>query len=93
MVMATLSLQPGNVIAWIVAGLIAGAIAGRIASGRGYGCLGDIVLGLVGALVGGFIISFFVTGTHVEGFLGTTAVAIVGAVILLVGVRLIREAV
>jgi uncharacterized membrane protein YeaQ/YmgE (transglycosylase-associated protein family) len=91
MVLLSLSLQPGNVIAWIFVGLIAGAIAGRLAAGRGFGCLGDIVLGLVGALVGGLVISAFVSGKHVEGFLGTTGVAVAGAVILLVGIRIIRD--
>jgi uncharacterized membrane protein YeaQ/YmgE (transglycosylase-associated protein family) len=91
MVLLSLSLQPGNVIAWIFVGLIAGAIAGRLAVGRGFGCLGDIVLGLVGALVGGLVISSFVSGKPVEGFLGTTGVAIAGAVILLVGIRVLRD--
>ncbi|MGH2444368.1 MAG: GlsB/YeaQ/YmgE family stress response membrane protein [Chloroflexota bacterium] len=86
----TLTLHPGNVIAWIIIGLLAGAIAGRIARGRGYGCLGDIILGLVGALVGGIIVSFFVKGTQVAGFLGTLGVALLGALVLIILVRAVR---
>jgi uncharacterized membrane protein YeaQ/YmgE (transglycosylase-associated protein family) len=85
-----LTLAPGGVIAWIVIGLLAGAIAGRLTRGRGYGCLFDIVLGLVGAFVGGVIVSAFVNGNKTAGFLGTLGVAILGAVVLLVSVRLIR---
>jgi uncharacterized membrane protein YeaQ/YmgE (transglycosylase-associated protein family) len=86
-----LTLAPGGVIAWIVIGLLAGAIAGRLTRGRGYGCLFDIVVGLVGAFIGGMILSAFVDGNKTEGFLGTLGVAILGALALLLSVRLIRS--
>lgn len=86
---AALVLRPGNIVGWILVGLIAGALAGRIARGKGYGCLGDIILGLIGSVVGGFVISLFVRGNTMTGFFGTTAVALVGALILIVGVRLL----
>lgn len=91
MVLLALHLYPGGVIAWIVVGLIAGAIAGRLASGHGYGCLGDIILGLIGAFVGGIVVSLFVKGNTTAGFLGTIVVAIVGAVILVLALRVIRR--
>jgi uncharacterized membrane protein YeaQ/YmgE (transglycosylase-associated protein family) len=86
-----LILSPGGIIAWIVVGLLAGAIAGRLARGRGYGCLFDIVLGLVGAFVGGLIVSAFVDSNKTAGFFGTLGVAILGALVLIIGVRTIRS--
>ncbi|MBO0705903.1 MAG: GlsB/YeaQ/YmgE family stress response membrane protein [Candidatus Dormibacteraeota bacterium] len=82
------ALQPGGVIAWIVIGLLAGAISGRLVRGRGYGCLIDIVVGIVGAFVGGFIISLFFPRTEF-GFIGSLLVAIGGAAVLLILLRLI----
>lgn len=87
---AAISLHPGSLAAWVVVGLLAGAIAGRIARGRGYGCLGDLVLGLVGALVGGFIVNLFVSSDVTTNFLETTAVAIVGALLLIYLFRAVR---
>jgi uncharacterized membrane protein YeaQ/YmgE (transglycosylase-associated protein family) len=92
MVAAALVLSPGSIPAWILVGLLAGALAGRIAGGKGYGCVTSIAVGLIGALIGGFVLSFFVKGTTTEGFLGTLGVALVGALILIIGTRLIRGA-
>lgn len=75
------TLAPGGVIAWILVGLIAGALAGRVMSGRGYGCLADIVVGIAGAFVGGFIVSWFTTKTF--GFIGSIVVAFIGASLLI----------
>lgn len=73
-----------SVIAWIVLGLIAGFIASKIVNRRGEGLLLDIVLGIIGALVGGWLFHVFgaagVTGFNIYSLL----VAIVGAVVLLV---------
>src|SRR5579859_5164613 len=44
-----------SIIAWIVLGLIAGWLAGQVMKGGGYGVIGDIVLGIIGAVVGGFL--------------------------------------
>ena len=72
-----------GIIAWIVLGLIAGFIASKIVNHTGSGVLMDIVLGVVGALVGGFLFSMFgaagVTGFNIYSML----VAIVGAVVVL----------
>ena len=88
--MIGLVLSPGGVIAWLVVGLLAGAIAGRLAQGRGFGCLADVVIGLVGAFVGGLIVSVFVDSTKTAGFFGTLLVAVLGALVLLIAVRTIR---
>jgi uncharacterized membrane protein YeaQ/YmgE (transglycosylase-associated protein family) len=72
-----------GIIAWIVLGLIAGFIASKIVNHTGSGLLMDIVLGVVGALVGGFVFSMF-GATGVTGFnIYSMLVAVVGAVVVL----------
>jgi uncharacterized membrane protein YeaQ/YmgE (transglycosylase-associated protein family) len=77
-------------IAYIIIGALAGWIASRIMKTR-EGLLLDIVLGVVGALVGGFLLSF-VVDTAAGGWWFTLFAAILGAVILLWGLRLVRRA-
>lgn len=86
---AAVDLQPPGIIGWLVVGLIAGAVAGRIVRGRGYGCLVDIVVGILGAFIGGFLVSLVVPTTQTFGFWGSLLVAILGAVVLLAFVRLL----
>ena len=78
-----------SVIGWIVLGLIAGFIASKIVNKEGEGLILDIVLGVVGAIVGGFLFNQFgaagVTGFNIYSML----VAIVGAVVVLVVYHLI----
>jgi uncharacterized membrane protein YeaQ/YmgE (transglycosylase-associated protein family) len=69
-----------GLIAWILIGLIAGWLAGKIARGAGYGCITDIILGLVGSVVGGWL--FMKLGIFGGGLLYSIAAATVGAVIL-----------
>lgn len=83
-------LSPGNILAWLIVGLIAGALAGLLTRGRGYGCLGDIVVGLVGSVLGGLLVGSFVHGSRVFHFVGTTLVALLSAVVLILVLRLIR---
>jgi uncharacterized membrane protein YeaQ/YmgE (transglycosylase-associated protein family) len=72
-----------SIVAWIVFGLISGFIASKLVNRQGEGVIVDIVLGVVGAVVGGMLFNFFgaagVTGFNVWSFV----VAIVGAVLLL----------
>ena len=75
-----------SLIAWIVIGLIAGWIAGTISRGRGFGCIGDIILGLIGAVLGGWI--FEKLGIFGGGTLYSLAAARVGAVVLVSIARL-----
>jgi len=65
---------------WIVIGLIAGWLAGKIARGEGYGCITDIILGLIGSVLGGWI--FTKLGILGGGTLYSLAADTVGAVIL-----------
>ena len=78
-----------SIIAWIVLGLISGFVASKIINKTGEGLLLDVVLGVVGAVVGGWLFSFFgmggVTGLNVYSFI----VAIVGAIVVLVLYHLI----
>jgi uncharacterized membrane protein YeaQ/YmgE (transglycosylase-associated protein family) len=69
-----------SVVSWLLLGLIAGWLAGKIARGRGYGCITDIVLGLIGSYLGGWI--FTKLGLFGGGFLYSLAAATLGAVIL-----------
>ena len=68
-------------VAWIIVGLLAGWATGKIMGGSGKGFFMDIILGLIGALVGGFLMSLL--GFRAEGgIIYTTLVAIGGAVLL-----------
>ena len=67
-------------ISWLLLGLIAGWLAGKIARGRGFGCIADIVLGLIGSYIGGWV--FVKLGFFGGGFLYSLAAATLGAVIL-----------
>jgi uncharacterized membrane protein YeaQ/YmgE (transglycosylase-associated protein family) len=70
-----------GIISWIVVGLIAGWLTGKLMGGPGKGALMDIIIGLVGALAGGFIVSLF--GLRPEGgLIYTIIVAVIGAVVL-----------
>jgi uncharacterized membrane protein YeaQ/YmgE (transglycosylase-associated protein family) len=84
---AAIVLEPGGVIAWLLVGLIAGALAGRVMKGSGYGCLGDIVVGLVGSFVGGLVGGYFIEGS--AGFWGSIVVSFAGACIFIAILRLI----
>ena len=72
-----------SIIAWILLGLVAGWLAGQVMRGGGYGILGDIVLGIIGAFVGGFLSSALL-GVDVTGFnLTSVLIAFAGAVIVI----------
>src|ERR1700690_2625906 len=73
-------------LSWIVIGLLAGWIAGHLTRGRGFGGVVNVVLGLIGAVVGGWI--FTRLGIVALGFWGSLAAATVGAVLLVAIARL-----
>ncbi|OLO98597.1 hypothetical protein BVU76_30035 [Mycolicibacterium porcinum] len=77
-------------IGYIIIGAIAGWIAGKIVDGGGQGILMNIVIGVVGALIGGFLLSFFLD-TASGGWWFTLFTAILGSVILLWLVGLVRK--
>jgi len=84
-----LTLEPGNLLAWIVVGLISGAIAARVVAGRGFGCIADIVVGVAGAFIGGFLFTAIFHSNITVGFWGSIVVAFVGAAILLGALKLL----
>ena len=69
----------------ICIGILAGFLAGKIMRGKGYGVLIDLLLGLVGSVVGGFV--FGLLGLHAYGVIGQLVIATAGAVILVWLVR------
>lgn len=72
---------PHGLLWWIFLGLVAGWLAGKLARGRGFGCIGDILIGLIGSVIGGWI--FTKLGiVHANTFLFSLAAATVGAVVL-----------
>jgi uncharacterized membrane protein YeaQ/YmgE (transglycosylase-associated protein family) len=71
---------PRGVIGWLIVGLLAGWLAGKVSRGRGFGCIANVLLGLVGAVLGGWIFSQL--GITRFGFIYSLAAATLGAVIL-----------
>jgi uncharacterized membrane protein YeaQ/YmgE (transglycosylase-associated protein family) len=76
---------------FVLIGLAAGWLAGQLMRGGGFGLVGDIVVGVIGALLGGFLFSTFGVSTG-GGLLGSLIVATIGAIVLLFGLRLIKSA-
>lgn len=74
---------------FLIVGLIAGWLAGQIMRGGGFGLVGDLVVGIVGALIGGYV--FRALGVATYGLLGDIVMALIGAIILLFVLRLIRH--
>ncbi|HEY5337408.1 MAG TPA: GlsB/YeaQ/YmgE family stress response membrane protein [Rhizomicrobium sp.] len=72
-----------SILGWIILGLISGFIASKIVNKQGEGCFLNVALGLVGAMVGGFIFTT-IGGSSVNGFnLYSMFVAIIGAIVVL----------
>jgi uncharacterized membrane protein YeaQ/YmgE (transglycosylase-associated protein family) len=76
----TVQMEHYSLLGWLLIGLIAGWLAGKIARGQGFGCITDIVLGLVGAVLGGWL--FVKLGILGGGLIYSLAAATVGAVII-----------
>jgi uncharacterized membrane protein YeaQ/YmgE (transglycosylase-associated protein family) len=79
------------ILIWLLVGAIAGWLAGLIVRGGGFGLVGDILVGIVGAVIGGWLLPRLgiVIGS---GILSAIVTAVIGAVILLLIVKLIRRA-
>ncbi|MCL5980390.1 MAG: GlsB/YeaQ/YmgE family stress response membrane protein [Gammaproteobacteria bacterium] len=81
-----------SMIVFLIIGAAAGWLAGVIVKGRGFGILGDIVIGIIGAFLGGFLlIAFGLAGLVGAGVISAILVATVGAVILLVIVKIFKK--
>jgi uncharacterized membrane protein YeaQ/YmgE (transglycosylase-associated protein family) len=81
-----------GIISWLVVGAIAGYVAGFLVKGdESLGVIGHVALGIVGGLVGGFLAGLLTGGDYTTGInVSTIVVAVIGAVILVVGYNLIR---
>ncbi|CAN5222265.1 hypothetical protein BH20GEM2_BH20GEM2_20270 [soil metagenome] len=79
-----------DILTWILVGLVAGLLASLVMGGVGYGLIGDIIIGIVGAFFGGWLFAQLGVATPFGGLAGTIFVAFIGAVVLLFLLRLIR---
>jgi uncharacterized membrane protein YeaQ/YmgE (transglycosylase-associated protein family) len=79
-----------GLIAWIIVGLLAGWLTGMLMKGSGYGLLGDLLLGLIGSVVGGWLFGLILPAAEPSGLIGSIIVATIGAIVLVAVVRLIR---
>jgi uncharacterized membrane protein YeaQ/YmgE (transglycosylase-associated protein family) len=80
-----------NILTWLVVGLIAGVLASLVMGGTGFGIIGDIIIGIVGAFIGGWLFSAMGVAVPLGGIAGTILVAFIGAVVLLFIIRLVRR--
>ncbi|HEX6083851.1 MAG TPA: GlsB/YeaQ/YmgE family stress response membrane protein [Thermoanaerobaculia bacterium] len=79
-----------DIITWLIVGLVAGVLASMVMGGTGYGLIGDIIIGIIGAFVGGWLFAKLGVSTPFGGLGGTIFVAFIGAVVLLFVLRLLR---
>ena len=78
-----------GLMAWIVIGVVAGWLTGKIMKGSGFGFIMDMVVGLIGALIGGFLSTHLgLGGVDQHGLIGSILIAMLGAVLLTILVRL-----
>jgi len=73
----------------IIIGLIAGWVGSMLMKGRGLGIIGDIMEGIIGALIGGYLLAQL--GVNTGGFIGSVVTAIIGSVILLFLISLVQR--
>jgi uncharacterized membrane protein YeaQ/YmgE (transglycosylase-associated protein family) len=81
-----------TLLIWIIVGLVAGVLASLVMGGTGYGLIGDIIIGIIGAFVGGWLFGQLGLASPFGGLAGAIFVAFIGAVLLLFILRLIRGA-
>ena len=79
-----------SLLMFLAIGALAGWLAGTLMKGGGFGLLGNIVVGVIGAVIGGMLFSFL--GITTRGLIGSIITATVGAMVLLYVVRLIKRA-
>jgi uncharacterized membrane protein YeaQ/YmgE (transglycosylase-associated protein family) len=81
-----------SIFGWIIVGLLAGALAGFFVPGRErYGCLGTMLIGIGGGLLGGFLWVNLLNQDPASGWLGALVIATLGAVIVLLILRAMRR--
>ncbi|MDY6827372.1 MAG: GlsB/YeaQ/YmgE family stress response membrane protein [Bacillota bacterium] len=82
-----------GILTWLIVGIIAGWLAGLVMKGKGFGLIGNIIIGIVGALVGGWLAgALFNVQNAISGFnLSTIIIAFLGAVVVLYIARLTKR--
>lgn len=81
-----------SILWFLLIGLIAGWLAGKIMKGSGYGLIGDLVIGVVGSVIGGHVFGWLRIRLGTHGFIDAELTALVGAILLILAVRLLRHA-
>ena len=85
-------MDPQNVVVWLVVGAIAGFLAGLVMQGGGFGLIGNIIVGILGAVVSGYLFPRLGVSIPIsDPFIRTIVVATLGAIILLVILGVIRR--
>jgi uncharacterized membrane protein YeaQ/YmgE (transglycosylase-associated protein family) len=79
-----------HLIGFLLVGGLAGFLAGKLTRGRGFGVIGDIVIGIAGSLIGRFL--FGLLGLGAFGLIGSLVMATIGAVVLVIIIRALRKA-
>lgn len=79
-----------SLILFLVIGLVAGWLASRIMRAGPFGLVGDLIVGVAGAFIGGWL--FGLLGISAGGILGSLVIALIGAIVLLYVLRLIKRA-
>ena len=80
-----------NLIFVLIVGLVAGWLAGKIMKGKGFGLVGDLIVGVVGAVIGNWIFIMLGFSVYGNGLVGSILVALIGALILLFAVRMFKK--
>jgi uncharacterized membrane protein YeaQ/YmgE (transglycosylase-associated protein family) len=79
-----------NILVFLLVGLIAGWLAGQISQGEGYGCIGNIIIGVIGAFVGGFVLDLLEISLGGGEILNAILTSLIGALTLIFIGRLLR---
>ena len=80
-----------SIITWIIVGGVAGLLAEWLIGGIHTGCIGTVIVGIIGAFVGGWLFSFLHISVGLSGLVGDIVTAFVGAAVLLLVIRLFRR--
>ena len=78
-----------DILWFILIGIVAGWLAGLIVKGRGFGLIGDLIVGVLGAIIGGYLLPLI--NVDLAGTIGKLVTAVIGAVVLLLILRLFRR--
>jgi uncharacterized membrane protein YeaQ/YmgE (transglycosylase-associated protein family) len=77
------------ILLWIISGIIAGWLTGLVMRGRGFGLIGDLIIGLLGGIIGGALARLF--GLAPSSWIGYTIVAALGGIVLVAVIRALRR--